>query len=435
MEATAKAMWSVYLDTQPLLVGGTRLLAKASRRAYYSPIAPLRGRSLGRPTLPGQSWVRVRNHMAGIGGGDLHLVHLESDPRVAPLAAPNQRRLYLGHEVVGVVVEAGPATQFVRVGDRVAYQSEQCCATRAIEPPCRHCAMGSYALCENRYLPGHQQVGGGWGDEMVVHERQLFLVPDGLADEQATMIEPVAVAIHAAMRRLPQPGENVLVIGASTIGLLTTQAISVLGPEGVNITALARHPFQVEMAARMGAGQCLYDEDLNAAVARLTGARRYRGTRGELLMGGFDLVYDAVGSANTLQSALRWTRAGGAVVLVGNRLLPLHIDLTPIWHQEVELVGAAGHGTENAPGAQPSVSLGRGGRESTFQLAARLIRDRQMTPDRLITHRFPLREFRRALATARDRSTHRAIKVMLDMRDPAGIDKPIAQVIAEQAVN
>jgi threonine dehydrogenase-like Zn-dependent dehydrogenase len=429
-------MWSVYLDTSPLRAETTRLLSRFSRRAFYGPLAPLRLRSLPRAPLPGASWVRVRNAMAGIRGSDLQQVQLQSDPGVAPLAAPKQRRVYLGSEVAGEVIEVGPAVRFVRPGDRVVLQSEQRCATREIEPPCRQCALGNYGLCENRYLPGTQATGAGWSEEMVVHEQQLFLVPDGLADEQAALIEPVAVGLHAALRRLPQPGDNVLVIGAGTVGLLTMQAIQALGPEGVSITALARHPFQVEMAARMGAAQCLYDEDLAAAVARLTGARRFQGARGaELFTGGFDIVYDAVGTAATLQSALRWTRAGGAVVLVGSRLAPLRLDLTPLWHQEVELIGAAGHGTEQLPAAQsPAVSgpgaasgagpaTGPGTRLSTFQLAARLIREHVMTPERLITHRFPLREVRQALATARDRRTHRAITVLLDMRDPAGIER------------
>lgn len=420
-------MWSVYLDTHPARVETTRLLSRISRRAFYGPLAPLRARALAEPELPGEHWVRVRNRMAGIRGDDLQLVQLQDDRSVSPLAAPRHPRVYLGHEVVGEVVEVGPAVRFVRVGDRVALQSEQHCATRDIEPPCRQCALGNFALCENRFGPGPRQVGGGWSEAMVVHERQLFLVPDGLNDEQAALIEPVAVGLHAVLRRPPQPGDNVLVIGAGAVGLLTTQAVQAVGPEGISITALARYPFQVEMAARMGAAQCLYDEDLAAAVARLTGARRFQGARGaELFTGGFDIVYDAVGSAATLQQALRWTRAGGAVVLVGSRLAPLRLDLTPLWHQEVELVGSTGHGTEQNALSRSGSAPG-GGRESTFQLAARLMREHVMTPERLITHRFPLREVRQALATARDRGTHRAIKVMLDMRDPAGIERHLPE--------
>jgi threonine dehydrogenase-like Zn-dependent dehydrogenase len=429
-------MWSVYLDARPLRVAATGMLGRVSRRAYFGPLSPLAGKQLGRPALPDRRWVRVRNRMAGISGADLGLIYLEADPRVSVLAAPRPSRVYLGREVVGEVVEVGPETQFLRPGDRVALQTEQSCATREVEPPCRHCAVGEYALCEHRFLPGPQTIGGGWSDEMVVHERQVFLVPDTLADEQAALLEPAAAAVHAAMRRLPQPGESALVIGAGTMGLLMTQAVQVLGPEGTPIYVMARYPFQVEMAARVGATQVIYDEDLNAAVARLTGAQRFSGRSGsELLVGGFDVVYDAVGSSASVQNALRWTREGGTVVLVGRGLAPLSLDLTPVWHREVNLIGAWAHGTENAPGARAAAALGtgRGGREETFQLSARLMRERKLTPERLITHRFPLHEFRRAVATARQRSEHRSIKVMLDMRDPTGLDQPLAETLAHDA--
>ena len=409
-------MLSAYLDTNPARVVGTRLLGYASRRAYFGPLAPLRVRRLSKPALSGRRWVRVRNTMAGIAGSDLDLVQLQADPRVSPLAAPRVPRVYLGREVVGEVVEIGPEVEFFRVGDRVAYQLDQCCLTRDVEPPCRHCAVGNYALCESRYLPGAKSVGAGWSEEMVVHERQLFLVPDSLPDEQAALLEPTAVAVHAALRHRTQPGDQALVIGTDTLGLLTIQALRALTPN-VGVTALPLHPYQVETATRMGAARILYPEDGSHGVARLTGATTLRNRLGaELVIGGFDIVYDTVGSPLTLQNALRWARESGVVALVGKRLLPMQVDLTPVWNQEVTLVGALAHGTENWPGGE-ALGAEAGGRVSTFALAAALMRDSRLTPERLITHRFPLREVRRALETARDQVEHRALKVLLDIRE------------------
>ncbi|HST88678.1 MAG TPA: zinc-binding dehydrogenase [Ktedonobacterales bacterium] len=415
-------MWSVYLDNNPLRAGSARALGVASRRAYHSPLAPLRARKVSKTALPGRRWVRIRNFMAGISGTDLALVHLQTDPSVGLMALPRPSRTYLGREVVGEVIDIGPEAEFLRVGDRVAYQLDQCCATRDIEPPCRHCASGNYSICENRYLPGPQPIGGGWGDEMILHERQLFLVPDGLADEQAALLEPSAVALHAALRHQPQPEENVLVIGAGSIGLLTIQAVRVFAPQA-NVTVLARHPFQVEMATRMGATRMLYVEDGTAAVARMTGGRHYRRRLGpELLVGGFDVIYDTVGSDTTMQQALQWVRGRGTIVQAGMRLERMHLDPTPIWDQEVNICGAIGHGSESWPGGAglaSAWSADNGGRVSTFALAAALIRERRLTPQRLVTHRFPLREVRRAVEVARDKATHRSIKVLLDIRDVA----------------
>ena len=429
-------MWSVYLDTSPARVTSTRALGTLSRRAFFGPLAPLRVRQLGRPRLPGRHWVKVRNTMAGISGADVAQVLLHTDPRIALMALPRQPRIYLGREVAGEVIDVGPDVEFLRVGDRVSYQLDQCCATRDIEPPCRHCAAGNYSICENRYLPGPHPIGGGWGDEMILHERQLFLVPDNLSDEQATLLEPCALAVHAALRRQPQPGENVLVIGAGSLGLLTIQALRALSPNA-NITALARYSFQVEMATRMGATRMLYSGDGAAGVARLTGARHFRRRIGsDLLIGGFDVVYDTVGTATTMQNALHWVRAGGTVVQVGMRLAPMRLDFTPIWHEEITWFGAAGHGTENWPGIAglTTWSGDNGGRVSTFALAAALIREGRLAPQRLITHRFPLREVRRAIETARDKSEHNAIKVLLDIRNVSAAQHelldPIPQAVS-----
>src|SRR5262249_41357499 len=250
------AMWSVYLDTNPVRATITRTLGLASRRAYFGPFAPLRARQIKRAALSGRRWVRVRNAMAGISGMDVALTLLQTDARVSPLALPRPSRVYLGREVCGEVIDVGPDVRYLRIGDRVAYQLDQCCETREIEPPCAHCAAGNYSLCENRYLPGPQPIGGGWSDEMIVHERQLFLVPDHLSDEQAALLEPAAGAMHAVLRHQPQPGENVLVIGAGTLGLLVTQVIRAYAPN-VLITVLARYPFQAEMATQLGATQIL----------------------------------------------------------------------------------------------------------------------------------------------------------------------------------
>jgi threonine dehydrogenase-like Zn-dependent dehydrogenase len=428
-------MWTVYLDTNPVRMTGTRVLGMASRRAYVSsPIALLRTRDIGEAALPGRRWVRVRNFVAGVSDDDVDLIHLELDPRDAEQAAGGAGRVYLGHEVVGEVVQIGPEVEFLRPGDRVAYQLAQCCATREIEPPCRHCAAGSYSLCENRSLPGPQAIGGGWGDEMVVHERQLFLVPDSLSDDQAALIEPCAVAVHTVLRHQPQPGDQVLVIGSAMAGLLAVQAVRALVPNAL-IAALPSETFQVEMAARMGTTRILYPEEGTIGVARMTGARhtqppRATGARhtqphgGEQLIGGFDIIYDTVGGAESIQNAMRWMRKGGTIVLSSRRIVPTELDLSPIWRKELNLLGALAHGTESWPRATSGAGFGaEGSRVSSFALASALVRERKLTPEKLVTHRFPLADVRRAVEVARNAAEHRAIKILLDVKGAPEVPK------------
>jgi threonine dehydrogenase-like Zn-dependent dehydrogenase len=150
-------------------------------------------------------------------------------------------------------------------------------------------------------------------------------------------------------------------------------------------------------------------------------------------VGGFDVVYDSLGSATSLQHALRWAREGGTVVLVGRRLAPVDADLTPLWHREITLAGVQAHGTENWPGGLGPSGWGvDGGRVSSFALAAAMLRDRRVVPERLITHRFPLREARRAVATAQDEATHRAVKIVLDMRAMPEYAREGTQSVAQE---
>lgn len=433
-------MWSVYLDTHPVRVTSTRLLGMASRRAYLSPLAFLRTRQIKRPPLPGTRWVRVRNHVAGIAEDEVDLVHLRPDAQAAA-AASTARRVYLGHEVAGEVIETGPDVQFLRVGDRVIYQLGPCCATRDIEPPCRHCAAGNYSLCENRYLPGPQAVGGGWSDEMVVHERQLYLMPDGLIEEQAALLEPAAISVHAVLRRLPQPGESVLVIGTAPAGLMVIQAIHALVPNAA-ISALPSHQYQVEMATRMGATHILYPEEGVGGVTRATNAQSTPlrismplRVRTPLLIGGFDVIFDTVGATETLQHALQWAREGGAVVLTGRRAAMMSLDMAPVWRKEITLIGAVSHGTEDWPrsGSMPLWGGTGGGRVASFSLTAALLRERRLSPERLVTHRFPLREVRHALRTARNAAEHRALKVLLDVRPGSAVAPAPGGLLAQEA--
>jgi threonine dehydrogenase-like Zn-dependent dehydrogenase len=161
----------------------------------------------------------------------------------------------------------------------------------------------------------------------------LLPVPDDLSDEQAIFAEPAAVAIHAAYRRPVEAGERVLVLGCGTIGFLLIQSIRALQP-ACEITAVAQFPWQADLALEYGAQHVfLADDDGFAETARLTGARLHEGRAGNrMLLGGFDLIFDVVGIESTLNNALRWTRAGGTVVLVGvnlhrMRLGRLRLDL------------------------------------------------------------------------------------------------------------
>lgn len=403
-------MWTSTLEISIRRVVPTQILGLFWRGAYFSGLAPLQVRNVPRQPLGNHqgNWVRVHNRLAGICGSDLHLVFTDGDLRIAPAALPTHASTsYPGHEVVGEVIEIGDQVQNLQAGDRVVLQSEANCLSANVQPPCDACATGNYSLCSNGNLPGPRQIGGGWSEEMLVHEQQLFRIPADMEDEQAVLLEPTAVAVHAVLRRLPKAGEKVLVIGAGTIGLLTLQVIHALVPQA-EVTVMARHGFQIEKASHMGATQVLYGNNSYEDIQKATGGKLYHGILGNrMLLGGYDVIFDTVGSRQTTHDSLRWARARGTVVMVGVHLHPMKVDLSPIWHQEVNLIGAMAHGTEEWP-------VGSGCERSTFSIASDLIVNRLVHPEKLITHRFALNQYQEALQLARDKKNSRATKIIFD---------------------
>ncbi len=373
----------------------------------WSPLAPFRAADIAEPELPGPRWLRVRNRQCGICATDLSLLRVDADPRVALAAEPGLQRIYLGHEAVGEVIEVGTAVTRFKPGDTVVIEARPIgspnCHTQEIEPLCRQCAAGQSRFCENASLGrGPNAIGAGWSERYVAHETEVWAVSEGISFDQASLIEPMAVGVHAVLRARPAAGEKVLVVGAGAIGLLTLQAIRALAPDA-DVTVLARYDHQAQAARAMGATRIVPDSKPYAALAEVTGARHYQAplNRG-MLLGGFDVIFDCVGSATTITDSLRWARARGKVVMVGSTLAPMHADLSPIFYQEVDLIGALTFGMEDW----------QGGRVHTFDIVMQLLLQGALSDEGMITHRYPFSAYRAAIDTAQDKR-QRSIKVTL----------------------
>jgi threonine dehydrogenase-like Zn-dependent dehydrogenase len=400
-------MRAIYVDKnipKGLLV---KVLKPIWPNVVFSPLSISRYEDMPEPDLPGPRWVRVKNKQCGICASDLSLLFVDAEPSVAPVALPGHQRLYLGHEALGVVEETGPGVTRMNVGDRVIMDTRfqgATCLSQEIDPPCPHCAEGNYVRCENASEGiGPRGVGGGWGDGFTAHETEVYPVPDDLTDDQAMMIEPISTGLRAVLRRTPGPDQRALILGSGIVGLNTLQCLRAVSPE-CHITVVARHQHQAKTAHLLGADDVVTDEDGYQATVRITGAKLYEGMFGNrMLLGGFNVVYDCVGSAQTVQDSLRWARAGGAVVLVGTKLTTLSLDLTPVWYQEVELIGLLAHGAEPWEGQT----------WRTYDLVIELMRQGKLAADGLITHRFPLSKWRQAVNTALDKRNG-TIKVVFD---------------------
>jgi threonine dehydrogenase-like Zn-dependent dehydrogenase len=398
-------MKSLFFDVSVAKILATKSLSKLTESVYFSPLSPVRFGDVPERELPGANWVRVKTTLASICGADLSLFFVQASPKISIAALPGVPRVFLGHELVGRVIEVGAGVQDFVPGDRVTLQKYlPCCSIKEIEPPCLPCQQGNYTLCENfSEGPSYENLGAGFSEQFLAHRSQLVKVPGEISDDTAVLIEPAAVSLHAVLKRLPRDGENVLVIGAGTIGLNVIQFARVFGPN-CTIYLLEKIPFKQEFGLKLGADRLITGEPY-AAISEVIGAKVYRGPLNNTnMLGGFDLIYDCVGYSRTIHDSLRWLRAGGDYVMVGNQLSPVTFDQTPIWQQELRIWGINAHGCEEFDGQ----------RISSFDLAIKMILENSISFDGFITHRFPLQDYRQAFKVFRQKQEP-VIKVVFEI--------------------
>jgi L-iditol 2-dehydrogenase len=371
---------------------------------------------LAEPDLPGPAWARVAVTVGGICGSDLHLFTHNTGPSPT-LVSVGSFPFVLGHEIAGRVIEAGPECP-QPIGTRVAVDPCIPCAARGIDPPCANCARGWTSSCLNldshvvsggRSLGFTQHLGGGWGEQVLAHTSMLHPIPDAVSERGGSLHEPVSIACHGLLRAPPRDGDPVLVVGAGIIGLAAVAALKGLFPH-CPVTVLARHAHQGEAAAACGADHVVRTDASSghfAELADLTGARVVGRKTNLMLMGGYPYVVEAVGSPQSVTEALRAVAHRGTVLLLGAAGVS-EVDLTPVWYKEAALVGSIDHTVDagSAPGLAGSPDRHSVDRALDV-LAAGLLPD-----DVVVTHEFPLEEYRTAVETAIDRSHSHAIKVV-----------------------
>lgn len=377
--------------------------------AFYGPLSLLRYEEVPEPVLPHENWVKVKVKMAGICGSDLNLIRLHDSPSTSPFAS---FPFILGHENLGTIWQVGAAVKDLQVGERVVVDPLLACAARGINPPCTHCQAGEYSRCEN-FAEGNisagliigccRDTGGGWSSYFVAHQSQVLRVPPEVSDENAVLVDGLCSALHPVMRNFPSDQETVLIIGGGLIGLCTVSSLRALGSKA-RILILVKYAFQGDLASQFGADQVIQMKrggDYFAEIAEAVGGTLYKPILGKrVMMGGSDWVFECVGADRSIDDALRFTRAGGTVALVGLAAISRGIDWTPIWLKELKVTGSFSSSTEIYDG-QPI---------RTYQLALDLMREGRLDLSPLLTHRFRLEEYKKALGVLFHKAESKAVK-------------------------
>lgn len=382
-----------------------KILSFFSKKAYHSKLSPVVYKEYPDPKLPAENWVRVKNIQTGICGSDMTFYRCAQGPSTAFLPMPCSDVTYLGHETVGEIIEVGKEVKKFKVGDRVCMRKYlSSCELKGYkeEEFCDMCKIGNYSDCENYGEPSKINVptGAGMGDTYIAPEGQVMTV-DGLTDDEALLIEPFAVSLHAVLKHVPKPNDKVLVIGAGMIGLNVIQFAKLLQPK-CQIYVMENNPNKHAFAKKLGADQILIGDPYKA-VANATNAKLYQSGKNKMLMGGFDVIFDCVGKGTLFNDTLRWLKAQGTLVKVGYQMTKTKFDETPIWWQGLQIIGADSHGLEIVNGKPMQ----------TFDLIKDMMLKKEIITDGFITHRFKLDDYKKAfkLLIENPRDT---IKVVLE---------------------
>jgi len=308
----------------------------------------------------------LRVESVALCGSDLRILR-HGNPRVKPPAV-------VGHEIAGVVVDAGRDVTRVKKGDRVALGADVPCGQ------CRWCRNGLGNNCAVNYAIGYQ-IPGGFAQYMqlprlVLEEGPVTPFSEDLSFDEAALAEPLACAINGLELAGMSLGKTVAIIGLGPIGCMMIDLARAMG--ATRVIAAQRSALRMEIAKTYGADAYIAtgEEDVVARCRELTGGE------------GPDIVITTCGSVEAHEQAIEMVAHRGCVNLfggLGKDARPLSVLSNTIHYKECFVTGSHG-------------SVPR-----QHELAIRLLENRTVRVSPLITHTFSLEEIRQAFETMQSR--------------------------------
>lgn len=264
---------------------------------------------------PGSGEVLIEPKFIGICGSDVHYFQHGYCGNFVP-----KRPFALGHEFTGVIHSTGSNVQGLKVGDEVAIDPSMPCGS------CKHCRSGHYNLCLSmRYFGSAScdpHIDGAMGQYVVVPAANCYVLPAGMSMEQASLLEPLCVAMHAVKQVDQIAGTSILITGGGPIGQLILRVVRAFG--AYNVTVSDVNEFAREFSLKSGANNVVNPLEENAWKS----------------FNGFDVVFEASGVPSALANGIQLARRGGSVVLVGTLPDSFSIPGNLIMNRELKLLGS-----------------------------------------------------------------------------------------------
>jgi 2-desacetyl-2-hydroxyethyl bacteriochlorophyllide A dehydrogenase len=277
---------------------------------------PLQMQDIAVP-VPGNRDVLVRIHAAGICHSDAHYRSGLAPVRPLPMT--------LGHEIAGVIEQAGSGVSAARVGNRVCIHYNLTCGD------CYHCSTGNEQFCPHCLMLGHH-TNGGYAEYVVVPERNAILLPDEIPFEQgATLMCASATAFHALRKSRLQAGETVAVFGVGGLGMSAVQLARTFG--ALDVYAVDINEERLKLAASYGA------LPVNARLVDPVAEIR-RMTQG----GGVNVSLELIGLPQTMRQSVQCLGVLGRAVIAGVSNKSPELDpYRELLGNEAEIIGSNDH--------------------------------------------------------------------------------------------
>ncbi len=205
--------------------------------------------------------------------------------------------IILGHDFSGLIEEKGKDVQSLSKGDRVITELARYCGE------CYYCRTGNYHLCTNGAYIGFD-IDGSFAEYIAAPARNVFKIPDNVSLEEASIMEPVALALHVMEFLQPKIGDTISIIGQGPVGLVHTQVAKLCG---MKVVAIEPESGRAKLAKQFGADYVIdpITENVREIISEVTNGL------------GVDFSVEAVGLQKTVDQTLEITKKGGKVALVG----------------------------------------------------------------------------------------------------------------------
>jgi L-iditol 2-dehydrogenase len=339
--------------------------------------------------VPRRAEVLVRIDAVAICATDLEVI-AHGPPAKVQGGLPFNKNWTPGHEYMGTVAALGPGVDEYAIGERVTVEIHAGCGQ------CKRCRQGMYTSCLNYGLnygnvdKGHRANGfttdGGFAEYVLNNLNTLIHVPDGMSDEEATLVVTAGTAMYGLTELGGLvAGESIVVTGPGPIGLLGVAVAKALGAQPVILTGTRDNRLQI--GRELGADHVINVRKENAieAVQRIMKGK------------GVDYVLECAGAPNAIDEAARMVNRGGKICLAAFPHEPVPIDVAALVTNNIYLYGIRGEG------------------KSATHRAAAFMAQKRFDATKIHTHTFALDDLPTALRYARDRVDD-AIKVVVKRR-------------------